>query len=271
MLSFYTRRSKLSGQLPACLLLAANLAIGSSLLLGTGGCADSLSYATNARHEGMGLYNEGAYADAAGAFGNATRQDPRDYHSYYYMASSYEQMHDYQQAISGYKSCLDVMNLTLLGKNDPQFRMRALDSLASAIAHSSSQDFETKALEKKCEGQAKQEDQWLLAKVYRYTGDADAAVDAYNKAVLINPKNFTIAKEAGIYEEGLGQTQRASFALRSAYAVHPNDAEVIAALQRMGVPAIAPDEKDERDIAQAPAFYTPGGASQAASIQTPQN
>ena len=50
---------------------------------------------------------------------------------------------------------------------------------------------------------------WLLAKIYRNRGDADLALDAYNRAALIEPKNFYIQKDHGLYLEQLGQAKRA--------------------------------------------------------------
>jgi tetratricopeptide (TPR) repeat protein len=217
------------------LLLTANVALASSILIGAWGCADALSYAKDARRDGMALYNEGNYTEAVAAFQNATRQDPRDYHSYYYLGSCYQAQHEYQEATEAYRSCLDVMPLSLDGKNDVPFRYRAIDSLATAISKSETHGVETVSLEQKCAGKAAVEDQWLLAKIYRYTGDADAAIDAYNKAVLIAPSHFAIAKEAGLYEQGLGQNERATFALKKAYAINQNDEQVNDGLRRLGV------------------------------------
>ncbi len=260
-------------------LLAANALLASSLLIGATGCADALTYAKDARREGMGLYNEGNYTEAAATFANATRQDPRDYKSYYFMGASYEAQHQYQQAISSYRSCLDVMPLTLEGKNDRSFRYRAIDSLATSISKSESRGVETVSLEQKTNGTASVEDQWLLAKVYRYSGDADAAIDAYNKAVLIDPSNFTIAKEAGLYEQSLGQNERATFALKKAYAANPNDEQVNDGLRRLGV-VLGPSIKDERDLAQPPLPRGPlpewdatrnRTAGEGATVQTPRD
>ncbi len=248
------------------LLLAVNLLAAGALLIGAVGCADSLVYAKDSRANGLALYNQGEYGEATACFANATRQDPRDYRSYYYLGASYDAMHSYEQAVEAYHACLDVMPLTLEGANNTSYRLRALDSLATAIAHCDSHGVETAALEKKCAGKASVEDQWLLAKIYRYTQDADAAVDSYNKAVLIAPTNFVLAKEAGLYDQSLGQTQRATFALKKAYAVNSDDRQVNAALRQLGV-SIEPIETPSQ-------FHQLGGdqeAGPAASIQAPGN
>jgi tetratricopeptide (TPR) repeat protein len=215
-------------------LVIASAALAGSILFATG-CGDALIYAKETRSQGMVLYNDGNYGDAAATFANATRQDPRDYKSYYFMGASYEAQRAYQEAISAYRTCLDVMPLTLEGKSNISFRNHTIDSLATAISKSATSSEEEASLERKCKAKASVEDQWLLAKIYRYSGDADAAIDAYNKAVLIAPDNFTIAKEAGLYEQQLGQNNRATFALKKAFAVNPDDPQVNDALRRLGI------------------------------------
>jgi len=260
------------------ILIAANAALAGSLLLAAAGCGDALIYAKDTRRQGMELYNDGNYGDAAATFANATRQDPRDYRSYYYMGASYEAQHAYQQAISAYKSCLDVMPLTLEGKNNIPFRYHTLDSLATAMSKSSTHSDEAVALEEKLKGKVSVEDQWVLAKLYRYSGDADAAVDSYNKVVLIAPDNFTIAKEAGLYEASLGQTNRAAFALKKAFAINPEDEQVSDALRKLGVSGS--NGGLSADLSEPPMPRSQGAAwdanprpagETAALQQTPQN
>ena len=84
------------------------------------------------------------------------------------------------------------------------------------------------------------------AKVLRYTGDADAALEAYNQAGLQDPNDFYIAKDHALYLSELGQTQSADVQLRRAYRMNSKDPEVIAALQKVGtVPGPALKEKNE--------------------------
>lgn len=259
------------------LLALANAALAGSLLLATG-CSDALIYAKETRAQGMALYNDGNYGDAAATFANATRQDPRDYKSYYFMGASYEAQRAYQQAISSYRTCLDVMPLTLEGKSNISFRYHTIDSLATAISKSATNSEEAVNLEQKCKAKSSIEDEWLLAKVYRYSGDADAAIDAYNKAVLIAPDNFTIAKEAGLYAEELGQNNRATFALKKAFAVNPDDPQVNDGLRKLGV--VGTSGSSETDLSQ-PAMPISQGAAwdanprpavgESANIQTPRD
>ena len=209
----------------------------STLLLTEFGCAgsESLTYAKDASRQGMSLYQDGDYVDASAAFNSATRQNPRDYPSYYYLGACYQAMGSTQQAISAYRSCLNIMPMTLDGKRDLNLRYKTMDALAMMIAKSATCNEETASMEKKCAGKASVDDQWMLAKIYRYSGDADAAVEAYNKAVLVDPSRFEITKEAGLYEAVLGQNDRAAFTLKKAYAVRTDDAQVNAALRKLGI------------------------------------
>jgi tetratricopeptide (TPR) repeat protein len=226
--------AKLSAFIPSIRFLAQTALLSSVVVAGYG-CAEAITYAKDAHKEGMSLYQQGDYVDAAAAFANAVRQNPRDYPSYFYLGASYQAQGSFQQSISAYRSCLDTMPLSLAGKQDTAMKFRAMDALAMVIAKSATSADETAVMEKKCAGKAAVDDQWLLAKIYRYSGDADAAVEAYDKAVLIDGTRFEITKEAGLYEAVLGQNDRAALTLKKAYVVNPNDDQVNDALHRLGV------------------------------------
>ncbi len=125
------------------------------------------------REKGVTLYNAGDYADAAGAFNNAVRQDPRDYQSHYYLGRAYEAMGSYQQSIESYHTSLLVMHNSMFGHDDGTFRQKVLDGLASAIAKSEDHMAATASLRQKANPTA--EDAFVLAKVMRIHGDADSA------------------------------------------------------------------------------------------------
>ena len=74
-----------------------------SLSLISTGCTDVLTYANKSRDEGVRLYSEHYYADAAGAFRNAVRQDPRDYRSQYYLGLCYDELKQHHQAFSSFR------------------------------------------------------------------------------------------------------------------------------------------------------------------------
>lgn len=223
-----------------------------ALCLGAAGCGQEIiNRAPSQRADGIRAYEEGNYADAAGSFRQAIRSDPRDYKSQFYLGQSYENLRQYQQAIQAYKAALDTMQTTLEGQEDKEFRYRIMDGLASAIAKSDDRHLETDLLEQQATGKQAAEGHLQLAKIYRQTGDADSAMDSYNRALLLDPENSHIAKEYGLYLDQLNQQDRAELFLRKAYQLNPSDTEVAAALRRMGI-VPGPSLKNEEQLAQPP-------------------
>jgi len=216
-----------------------------------GGCADMLATSSKSRREGMYQYEQKQYSEAAGAFANAVRQNPRDYKSHYFLGNSYSEMGQYQQAVHSYKTSLDTQPLTLAGREDIDQRPLTISALANAIARSDTRDVELNLAEQKARNGQNAEAYFLVAKVYRNRGDADLALDAYNRASLIDPKNFHIQKDYGLYLEQLGQPHRAEPTLKKAYVLRETDVEVNGALRRIGV-VPGPAIKDQRQLASPP-------------------
>lgn len=217
------------------------------------GCAgtstsDLITYSRESREEGIKQFKAGDYQNAAGSFRSATRQDPRDYKSFYYLGAAYDQLGSHQQAAQSYQSSLKVMDVTLEGKQDKAWRAKTIDGLAIAVAKGENR---TASIAMPQPGKKPSEDAWLAAKVHRYTGDADAAIEAYNQASLQDPNDFYIAKDYALYLGELGQTQQADVQLRRAYKMNPQDTEIAEALRKVGtVPG--PALKDERQLAKPP-------------------
>jgi tetratricopeptide (TPR) repeat protein len=223
-----------------------------SLLVAVGGCSqDIINHSDSTRKEGIEQFEQRRYADAAGTFRNAARQDPRDYRSLYYLGASSEKLNLNQQAIEAYKASLDAQPHTLAGKEDETGRLRTLDALANLIARTDSRDAELNQIEQRVKKDQSPADLFVLAKIYRYRGDADNAVDCYNRAILKTPSDFILNKEFGLYLEQLGQSQRAETLLRKAYATRTNDEQVAAALRRLGV-VPGPALKDEKALVAPP-------------------
>ena len=214
------------------------------------GCAssDMITFSKDAQRKGISLYNDGQYAEAAGAFRNASRQNPRDYKNYYYLGASYEQMKQHQQAIHAYRMAHELLNRSMAAKEDDDFRIRIINGLGRAIARSDQRDLETDAAVREAESQGGAEKWFILAKVYSFRGDADSAIDAYNRASLLDPKNFLIQKDYGLYLEQIGQPQRAQVPLKKAYTLKP-DPQVADALRRVGI-VPGPSLKPESALAQ---------------------
>jgi Flp pilus assembly protein TadD len=233
--SFYTRVIRVQGGM----LLAGALALG----LGSGCVTLDQQFSQKSHAEGARLYNAGDYDGAAGAYTNATKKEPRDYKAYYYLGCSYDATKAWEKAIHAYKTSLDVMALTFQGQHDQDFRLKVLDGLSQSIARSDTRQVELDLAERQSRTKHEAEPYFLVAKIYRYSGDADLAVENYNKANLMDPENVAYVRELGLYFEQIGQQQKAEPALRRAYSLGAHDEQVTAAMRRIGVipgPAIKP-------------------------------
>jgi tetratricopeptide (TPR) repeat protein len=197
------------------------------------GCGtEVISYNRQFREQGLVQLDKRDYPGAASSFSNALRQEPGDYTSRYYLGQCEERMSKLQAAIQQYRTCLDVMSHSLEGKGDLEFRGKVVDALASAIAREPDKSGDLTAIE---HAPRTPENIYLLAQIYRQSGDADSAISRFEQAQQLEPTNPKIAKEYGLYLEKLGQTQRADNQLRRAYSLNSRDEEVAAALRRLGV------------------------------------
>jgi Flp pilus assembly protein TadD len=178
------------------------------------------------------------------------RQNPRDYRSYYYLGAATEQSGQFQQAIAAYKTSYSIIVTTTEGRNDPDFRMRALNGLASAIAKSDTREVEINALDRAVKTRSLPDDHYLLGRIHAIRGDADNAIECLTRAATIEPNNFYFARDAGLYLEQVGQTSRAVPMLRRAFTLSDGrDPQVSAALRRLGV-VPGPSLKDQDQLAQ---------------------
>lgn len=217
------------------------------------GCSTSnvVTFSESDRKEGIRLIEQERYTDAASHFRQQVRRDPADYKGHYYLGVCYERTGQRQQAIHAYKASLDTMSTTLAGQEDKAFRANIIDALASAIAKYDSSDTELNTIEQFARDQQSAEGYYTLAKIYQYKGDADSAIDSYNRAMLLAPKDFYIARDQGLYLEQMGQKQLAEAPLKRAYTLNSADTNVNAALRRIGIipgPAIM----DEKQLANPP-------------------
>lgn len=239
-----------------------------SMLMGCSTDIQLINRGHIARDTGIRLYNEGSYADAAGAFKNAVRQDQRDYRSLYYMGASYEALKQYEQAVQAYKAALDVTHRSLEGEENRTFRLRIMDSLAALVARTDDRGVEKSEMEKQATTRRSAEWFLVLAKTHRAGGDADSALDAYNRGFLAEPKCFDLAKDYGLYLIQVGQTQKAIAPLQQANTLDPRDAQIIAAMRQIGlVPGEIPANKD----IVPPAVKTPAVEVDAPAKGTPKD
>jgi len=221
----------------------------------TAGCTEVFTFSDKSYQEGMGLYRQKMYADAAGSFRTAIRQEPRHFRSHFYLGVCYEQMGQYQQAFQEYWTALEVSGYTLEGKANTDFRTQVVDTLAAAIAAHDDQEVELTRTATRARDNPNAENYFLLAKIYRLRGDADSAIDAYRRACHWDVSNFVIRKEFGLYLlDPLNQRQDAEYYLKQANRIDPNDEAVNAALARLNVtipvqdPGATPTPAPEKSV-----------------------
>src|SRR2546421_5069137 len=217
-----------------------------SLSFISAGCTEALTYANKSREEGIKLYDQRYYADAAGAFRNSIRQDPRDYRSQYYLGLCYDELKQHHQAFAQYRTSLDV--ITQLGPvlADQNFRQQVLDAYGASVAHHDENESEVTALTRRAQGSTTGEEWFILAKAFRLRGDADRAIDAYTRAARVAGENFSIRKEFGLYLlDPLAQNQEAEYWLRMANRLQPFDEQVNAGLAKLGVTITASSRSRE--------------------------
>ena len=204
-----------------------------SLGYAAGGCAEVTASSKHSREAGQKLYADGNYVDAAGAYRNAVRKDPTDYRAYYGLGQSYDASQSYHQAIQAYRAALDVRMRTAPGREDQAMRVKIIDALAQSMAKAYDRTIQDGGSPNQPQTA---ENKFIQAKAFAYMGDADSAIEAYNKAVLLDRKDFAIAKDFGLYLEKIpGMQTDSTRQLKRAYSMNDKDQEVIAALRRQGV------------------------------------
>lgn len=213
-------------------MLACSIA---AVLFGAG-CAEVITYSNQSNEHGEKLLAAGKYEDAAGAFANATEQNPRHYKAFFNLGQTYEKMGREQQALQAYRTALDVMPTTDSGKKDFATRDQIVSALAKCVATSASKDAEIEAIRQRAERSTQAIDWYVLGRTYAELGDADNALDAYDRALLAAGSTESgVVKDYGLYLVQVNQNKRAEVVLRKAYQLNQQDAEVNAALRKIGV------------------------------------
>lgn len=208
------------------------------------GCGDVITLANKSREEGHRLFKERAYVDAAGAYRNAVRQEPRDYESHFYLGVCYDEMGQHQMAFKQYHTALEVMAPYYNPETEGDFRLRILDTLANSVARNDAGETELNNIEKQASAKPSAEGWFLVAKIYRNKGDADKALDAYRRAAQWDTSGFAVRKEFGLYLLApLNQRQQAEYYLRQAYHLKQDDEAVNAALEQLGVALTPPSPR----------------------------
>ena len=229
---------------------------GAALLSLTGCGTDMLTYAKDSQHAGIGQYTDGNYAEAAGSFRNAVRQDPTDPVSEYWLGLSYEKTGSYHEAVNAYKTALSLLPEPGSARYNQQLHDKAFDRLAHVIAENDPSNTETELVVATADRDKAADEYWLLGRIFRYRGDADTAMDNYHRSIQIDPDNFMVQKEFGLYLETLGQDQQAAAVLRDAYRLRYTDDEVNNGLLRLGLTP-GPDLLQTTTVKNLPPAITP--------------
>lgn len=174
---------------PAAARLTTLIAVGT-----LAGCASMLSYSDDSRAQGIRDLRANQYDEAAGAFSDAVRQNPRDYQSHYYLGVLYDRKKEYTNALAHFKTSLDVQPVTTEGLHDEAFRIKTLTAQADTMAKVIGNDAAINDLEAKAGASTTGEESYQLGRIYAGRGDADSAITAYNRAASQAPDKFYIVK-----------------------------------------------------------------------------
>ena len=201
-----------------------------------------ITYSNKSVEQGEQLQAAGRTEEAAGAFKNATQQNPRNVKAYYGLGQCYQQLGREQQALDAFKTALSVQPKVDPASHSPQavaqvaFRDKLVDALAGCIAKAQSKDAELSAVTQKATASNDPLDWYVVARTNAMLGDADAAIDAYGKALATSNNNDrAIVKSDALYLAQVGQKPQAEEMLKKAYQMTPDDAEVNAALRQLGI------------------------------------
>ncbi|MFT3784987.1 MAG: tetratricopeptide repeat protein [Tepidisphaeraceae bacterium] len=213
--------------------------------------SDVITFSMQARREGQKQYEAGNLDAAAGAFRNATNQNPRDYVSFYYLGEIYRQQGREQMASQAYQTSLRVQPETNTGKADLEQRTRTAQAFANFLATASSRETELDGFIANVQKRNTPTDWYVLALVYAQTQDADNAIDAYNHAIVLAGDDFAVQKSYGLYLTELNQRERAVPVLRKAYQLDPTDTQITAALRKFGIvpgPSLLQEEQMAKPV-----------------------
>jgi tetratricopeptide (TPR) repeat protein len=184
------------------IVMAGILAIAAACQLG---CSGMTSHALNA--EGVRLYQNGNYQQAAATFQKAIASNPRSASAYYNLASSlhkngklYNRSEDLQQAEQLYNQCLDY---------DPN-HAECYRGLAVLLAETNRQDASFRLLEGWASRNPQIADPRIeLARLYEETNNLPLAASQLEQAVTIDPDNARALTALGRLRESTGDAQQA--------------------------------------------------------------
>ena len=197
------------------------------------GCADALTFSKTERAQGRIALSEGDHESATLIFRNQVRRAPKDYKAHFHLGEARWAAGRYPEALQSYRAALDVMALSPSGRSDDEYRTLIVEEYARALAEVDADGSLVASIEDNSTG-----DVWkklLAAQAHAKAGRPDAAIAAFRAARGLDRDNAHVAKAYGLYLESIRQDAAAEEVLRRAYALAPQDAQVAAALVRLGV------------------------------------
>jgi tetratricopeptide (TPR) repeat protein len=217
-------------------VLAVGLAVAAS---GCGKYSINSIRALKAFKDGAGLYQKGAYRDAAPLFENAIALNPDFGFSYFFLANSYDSMYKpsrkgeaendalLPKAVENYRKAIDK----LANSTEPQaaqFRKLSYEYLIAAYGSDKLNDFsqaepmakELIALEPNEPGNYQ-----ALAKLYEDQGQYDEAEAMFRKATEVKPDDPSGYQLLAGYYNRQGQFDKTIDAFQRRAAMEPNNPE----------------------------------------------
>ena len=219
--------------------ITQRLAAAALTTIAAAGCNQVNSQALNA--EGVRLYQQGNYAQAAGKFQEAIASDDRSATSYYNLAAALHksgklagQPADLQQAERLYNQCLEY---------DPN-HTECYRGLAVLLAETGRQDAAYRLLEGWAARSPKLADPRIeLARLLEESNNLDQATSRLVEAVAIDPHNSRALTALGRLREVSGDRAQALANYQRSLAINRFQPEItarVAALQAAGAGIVAP-------------------------------
>lgn len=219
--------------------ITQRLAVAAFAAIAAAGCNQVNSQALNA--EGVRLYQQGNYAQAAGKFQEAIASDDRSATSYYNLAAALHKsgklagnQADLQQAERLYNQCLEY---------DPN-HTECYRGLAVLLAETGRQDASYRLLEGWAARSPKLADPRIeLARMLEESNNLDQATSRLVEAVAIDPHNARALTALGRLREVSGDRAQALANYQRSLAINRYQPEItarVAALQAAGAGAVPP-------------------------------
>jgi tetratricopeptide (TPR) repeat protein len=197
------------------------------------GCADVVTQSKTETARGRVLLSEGEPEEATMIFANQARRGPRNYKAHYYLGESQLAGGRPHEGIRSLRTALEVMPLTLSGRDDEQYRFLIVDALSTALAQHDLDGEQLAQIEANSKGDKTLK--LLIAMTHAKAGRPDSAIESFNQAFTLDRNDQQTSKQFGLYMESIAQNDPAEYYLRRAYRLNTQDEEVAEALLRLGI------------------------------------